>query len=377
MSIILVGIVIFLLLQLYGYTYEMLWDRGLSFNVKFSAREAFEGENLYLEEELTNKKFLPLPWVHIEMIVPSTLIMLDDNEVSVPVKAAGNRIYSVMMYSVIRKKQQFICSKRGSYFLASSKLTVKNILNQDRYIKNFKINRELLVFPKILNDFHNIDALLKNLDGIVATNRLINPDPFEFKGIRDYVSTDALKSLNFKASAVSQKLMVNVHAPTSTKRMTIVLNLDFYSEISSELLEQSIRLAATLASHYIEEGVQVAFATNGKDDFSPELINISEGTSNAHLCTIFESLARIRLGLQTSHVKDYINEIIDRERLFIFISPYHEKDILNAFMDLKERGVDAFMIVPFFRNIEISIPETSDFFAWDATTISEIQEEAV
>ena len=159
--------------------------------------------------------------------------------------------------------------------------------------------------------------------------------------------------------------MVNIHAPTTAYKLTIVLNTDssqVYSHL--ELYEQSIRLAATLAKYYIELGANLSFVTNGCDTASGEALSVRGGTSGAHMYSIYEALARIALRIRPRAMCEFADEIRDKEQMYLFISPYHGDDFIDSFYRLKERQVNAHLIVPYFRRPVISAAQ--NITIWDA-----------
>jgi len=372
MPLLVLGGVVILLVLLEAYAYKRLWNKGLSYSIKFSAKEAFEGDALYLREELTNKKTLPLPWVYAKMRTPANLTFVDASGQRITQDDAMGSLYSIMSFAATRRRTKVICRKRGVYSIRNISLSVSNLLHTQRYSKELRANNELLVFPKILEDFGDISLLYRHMDSVVLTNRIINPDPFEFKGIRDYQPTDPLKHVNFRASAISQKLMVNIHEPTCAQRMVLVLNLEEYAYRSDpELYEQSIRLCATLAEHYIGMEVGVAFVTNGKDGTTAEALSLPIGASSGHLYKIFECLARIGLSFKSPPMAEYVSRLTDREQMYVFISPNHGDNFMDAFHELEERGVAAFLVVPTFKSMKTEISESRNVAIWDAAPIKQ------
>ena len=366
MPLIVMSVGVLLVVLLHNYFYKRLWDKGLSFDVNFSAKEAFEGDQMYLQEKLTNQKFLPLPWVFAKVPTSSNFDFIDVAGTEI-FQGTHNSLFSIMMYTSIQRKKPFVCRRRGIYSIRYGEITVSNILHTKKYSKNLRINRELLVFPKPLYEFKDM-SVFKQLDSAILTNRLINPDPFEFKGIRDYQPTDALKSINFKASAIAQKLMVNIQAPTADLRLSLVLNLaDCGREVSLELYEQCIRLCAALAEHYVEMRASVSFATNGQDISTARPMQLSGGTSAGHLYKIFECLARISTGHLKDPMIEYVNNLTDREQVYIFISSYHKDDFVDAFRELEDRGISAFLIVPVFKDMDVTVSDSARIAVLDVT----------
>ena len=364
MPLIVIGLVVLLLIHLQNYCYRRLWDKGLEFRVLFSQRDAFEGDELQIRMELTNKKFLPLPWVYVnaEMSKEFQHDGAANDEKDSFLKSTG-LLASIMMFSMIRRRTYFTCKKRGVFRLHRAKISVSNLLHTEDFSKDVKLGGEVLVFPKTLDDA-GVDMVNKVVDSVIQSKALINPDPFEFKGIREYQPTDTLKSINFRATAISQKLMVNIHAPTTAYKLTIVLNVDGSVYSNWELHEQSIRLAATLAKYYIEAGASMSFITNGRDTASGEALSVRGGTSGAHMYSIYEALARIALRIRPRAMCEFVDEIRDREQVFLFISPYIGDDFMDSFYMLKERQVSAHLVIPYYRRPAVSL--AANITIWDA-----------
>jgi len=366
MPVIILGIFVLLMLLLQGFAYKRLWDKGLSFSVRFSAKEAFEGDTLHLQEELTNKKFLPLPWVNTRVIIPTEFTFLNRQGGIVPPKGKGRSLFAIMMYTAIRRKHRFICTKRGLFNLRAANIYANDLLHISQYSKDVRLRGELTVFPKLL-DFDEVDLLYKQLDSAIMSKKIIDPDPFEFRGIRDYQPTDALKSVNFKASAIAQTLMVNIHAPTTAQKLVLVLNLDSLGAWTDpEIYEQSIRLTATLAQHYIDQGAQLSFATNGRDCITAAPMSVNGGTSDGHLYKIFECLARVSTSYQRAPMTHYVEQITDREQVYLFVSPYQGEAFIAAFEELNDRGISAHMVVPVFDGKQGTVTETENITVWNA-----------
>ena len=365
MPIIVIGLTVLLVIYLQNYCYRRLWDKGLGFRVLFSHREAFEGDELQIRMELTNKKFLPLPWVYVKAEMSKEFQYDGTGDEKDSIMNSTGMLTSIMMFSMLRKRTYFTCKKRGVFRLYRANINVCNLLHTEEFSKDVKLDGEVLVFPKTLEDFETVDLVYKVVDSVVQSKALINPDPFEFRGIREYQPTDALKSINFKATAISQKLMVNIHAPTTAFKLTIVLNVDGSQNFSNrELYEQSIRLAATLAKYYIEAGANLSFLTNGRDTASGEALLVRGGNSGAHMYKIYEALARIALRIKPRAMCKFADEFKDKEQVYFFISPYLGDDFLDSFYRLKERQVSAHLVVPYFRRPTVGLAE--NITIWDA-----------
>jgi uncharacterized protein (DUF58 family) len=321
---------------------------------------------LFLQQDLINKKILPLPWVLAGFSLSGNLVFEGEEK-----QAQGlqhqNALFSTTMYQSIKRKKKFVCSKRGYYRLRDVTLTCNNLLHTRRFSKNMEFFTELTVFPRILENYEDLDMIYKSLDSSLLSNSLINPDPFEFKGIREYHPTDPLRSINFKASAISRQLMVNIHAPTSSKKLEIILNAEYYKTYPNfELYEQGIRLAATVASRYINNDVKVSFFTNGVDFYLGRQVSVDGGSSSSHLHSILQALARIDVIFKAISMAPYLENLQDDGTVYLIISSYHGEDFLNALEDMKNRGLDYIAIVPVEKDAKHYLTETSVLKTWEA-----------
>ena len=105
-----------------------------------------------------------------------------------------------------------------------------------------------------------------------------------------------MASVNWKASARTGDLKVNLHDYTASPEMILVLNVEEPGILyETELLENCIRAAYTLAVKFIEANVPVALLTNGKDKVSGEVISLDAGASKDHIKNFGRALSRIDL----------------------------------------------------------------------------------
>jgi len=343
--IIALGVIVLAVTLLQALVYRKYWDKDLTMDFRFSGKEAFEGEGLSLYSEIVNKKPLPLPWLMVEYQLSANLIFSGDSgfEVGETMKTG---LFSVLMYRRVRRKLPFTCGKRGFYRLRRIRLSGSNLLHTQTYHKYMQCLSDLTVFPRLLTDYEEFPLIINNLDAMLLVRSLINPDPFTFRGLREYTPTDPLRNINFKATAIAQQLMVNIHAPTSSKQLEIILNLEHGDGCSDELFEQSIRLAATVANHYISEDVLVGFYTNGRDVLTGENARIPGGTESAQLYAIYQTLGRLGLAYKPGHISGYLDTLTDTRSVYVVISAYRGEDFVTAIGEMEARGLSVSAVRP-------------------------------
>ena len=128
------------------------------------------------------------------------------------------------------------------------------------------------------------------------------PDPFEFRGIREYQGFDTMRSINWLATAKTGDLKVNVHEFTASREVYLLLNIEpdgaFYEE---DLIEEGIRIAASLCTYLVQDGVSCGLISNARDVITGETIDMAAGQSIQHVQQVQEQLGRLDPVEKTRH----------------------------------------------------------------------------
>ena len=223
---------------------------------------------------------------------------------------------------------------------------------------------QLLVYPRAV-DMTKLSVPFKNMMGTVLTRQYSYEDPFEFRGIRQYQSYDSMKDVNWKASAKTGDLKVNVHDYTARQEVILLLDLkDETQLVQDDIKEESIRLANSLAGLFALKGIPVGIISNGRDLLTKEELCLSAGSGRPHIQAVRECLARVDL-------KQPVREIMKvwRERtreqgqkpgsiLYVMISYSQRTEQYREFCAVSRECKGSIWLLPLFRNMEQKI--TSD-----------------
>lgn len=356
MPVISLIIILYLFIHITNVIYYKFWKRNLTLDIFFSSSEAFEGDKLYLTEILTNRKILPLPWVAVKFQISKYLLFADQNNFKISDDYYKNDLFSIMSYQKVTRKLDFICGKRGIYRIKSAELLSHNLLLTEKLISHVESSTFLTVYPKLLNiDDLRLDS--KRITGEILSKRFINPDPFEFRGIREYQAFDDFKSINFKATAKANELMVNMYEYTISKEIIILLNFEHYgSWIDYHLFEKTISLAATLANLYISESIPVKVISGSCDILDKSTVDTGSGSSMSHLYCIYEALARLDLDSEAVPIVDLMPHPVfsaNEDKIHILISTYHGNNLTDAFNMLQEGFSNIYWLLPYTMDIKL------------------------
>ena len=342
--------------------YRRNWRSGLDYNVQFSRNVAFEGEKITMTDCLANAKRLPLPWVHVNYSFSRHLELLD-NVTKYPRWDERSLVYTVGVNKTVSRKSTVLCGKRGYYPVTDFVISCNNMLVSELSREKLDMQYSVTVYPKIV-DYDAADLPLRRISGYLLARRFINPDPFEFRGIREYQPFDSFRQINFKATAKTGELMSNMHDFTVSQDITVILNLQPYCAGRREFVhEEAIRLAAFFCRCYVNAGVAVSFV-------GPAGV-ISSGQSKSHLETIYTALAHIDIDEQMPPIAELIPK--GREKVYVLISSYHGEDLAQRVASMRRSDSDVLWLIPVCENDEISIATGEDIIRWEVEASAETQ----
>jgi len=309
----LIAILGFTILQ--SYIYRRYWNKDLIYSLQSSKNAVFEGEELIITDSLSNGKRLPLPWVHVSYKLSRFLVFLDNISKKVSRGEWRNLIYIVGMNKTISRKSTVLCSKRGYYTATDVSISSNNIFLTGFITEERAISFNLLVYPKIVNYSESIIPLKKML-GDISVKRFIDPDPFTFKGVREYQPYDSFRQINWKATAKIGEIMSNIYDYTVYQDLVVLIDFDNYDDYDRKFVhEEAIRVVAFICRSCINRGIPVSLVCPASDGRPSHLPG---GLSNAHLENIYSALAFIDLNIWNHPVSDYIPK--EHEKAYILIS---------------------------------------------------------
>lgn len=323
------------------------WNKNLEVNLHFEDPIVREGTTTCLIETITNQKWFPLPILHAKMALPRSFRFPVTNNSAVTDCYHRHDIFSVGRNEKLVRKLQFTCTKRGFYRISSLTYFSKDYLLEDTFGESKSIQEYIYVTPKKMLPM-DVPIEVRGLIGNTVSEKVMFEDPFEFKGIRSYQPYDNYRSINWKTSARQQALQVNTHFSTYTCELFFVLNLTPRKLAeSTEILEKSISIVSTLASHFLHQRVPVGFTTNGLDTETKRMITMNTGQGSHHEQNIDLKLARIQLPGPCESLRKCIPCIPDKQHTqVIFISASQNDDALAAFDEMEKRSEHAVWILP-------------------------------
>lgn len=370
MEILLIIIIITLFYKLQNKLYLKYAFKNLDLEFKFEDEAIFEGEETKLKRTFTNRKFMPVWWLRMQYILSANIEFVEvaeDNNISV-LDHKGEEL-SLFGYEKLEREITVIGKKRGYYTIHDMEVVTSDLFVTNKFIKKYHVDNDIYVFPKLISSV-DFQVKFEKLLGNVITRRHLVCDPYEKRGIRDYSTYDSIKDVNWSATARTGELKVNVYNYTSSQEVIIFLSCQKQdSWVSDDVVEEGIRIAATIYSEFSNLGIKVGLITDSIDSDTNMNISQEAGCEGDHGILFNKKLARMNIVENNeNNISRFINEEVAKgqnEPLWIVISNNRGTDIKESIKDANANNFDVQWIIPKEYDLEIEIDDLNEVTVWD------------
>ncbi len=303
----------------------------------------FEGERISIKVSLRNTK----------RIFPSFSISVEDVEASrssFPFRfrrwrrnslndpAGQGRIHSVLQHSAYfpvipagdtRTELVFQSfPQRGPYRLEGFKLSTRFPFGFFLRGERVRASGEVLVYPSI-QEVSSYFHLLPFLPGRLEGHHVGHGE--SLYAIRKYQEGESARLVDWKATAKTGELMAREYAREEESKFCLILDTLIHPGAGPDYrdqFERAVKLAASLAAHFSEEGAELEFLTPAE--------YLPRGIGTAHLYRILRSLAVVTcVPADTSvDLREELSGILEKQALREILSDKVFKIIITS----KPRG---------------------------------------
>lgn len=371
MEIVLIIVIILLFYEVQYTLYAKYCFKNLSLEFKFQDEAIFEGEKTKLKQTFANRKWMPLWWLRIQYMMSSNIEFDQTEEKKVSNLERRSEELSLLGYEKLEREIIIIGNKRGYYKLENMDIICSDLFVTAKFVKKHCVNEGLYIFPKLLSNFE-FDMKFKKLLGDVITRRHLIHDPYERRGIRDYVTSDSLKDVNWTASARSNDLKVNVYNYTASSEILIFLSCQKENNwVADNVVEEGISIAATIYDEFSKQGIKVGLISDCIDSETNSNIKVEAGCEQNHGFLFNEGLARIVISeCNDNNISKYINDEAiknNKEPLWIVISNATRHGMRETVENIRENNFDFKWIIPKGANAEIELDNLNEVLIWDVS----------
>jgi len=260
-------------------------------------RVASWGSELEIIVSVTNDKLLPLVWLRVRDRWPSSLEPLGFT--LWPPTPHGSRAFvqtvSLRWYERLQRRYRVRCTARGLYRFGPVELEAGDPFGIAGVGRELAAAEQIAVLPKVLR-VPAFEQLIGHplMEETVAHS--LAHDPTALRGIRPYRPGDAMRAINWRATARTGELQTNEFDPTSLAAVRLLLDVrslqKAWEGIDPDLMELLCVVTASLASAFAEHGFGVGLASNAQStqDWGAVDIPAEQGA----LPEVLEALAKMR-----------------------------------------------------------------------------------
>lgn len=341
MELIAILIIVAVVVILEQLIYRKTVLKNVEYTVDFNVTEAFEGETVEIVEEVSNNKWLPVPWLKTELSTSRWL------EFTGSAAARGSdarfvpSVFALKPYQKCTRTRKAVALKRGEFTLESTSIIGSDLLGLANASKSVKTNRSIRILPSPY-EVGEGELSSEELSGEILTRRFICDDPFLKSGSREYTGREPMNRVHWSSTAKQGRLMVFNNDFTTHNRTLILINLqktgtgDPRPPVIADT-ETMIKAAAFLINMYSAHNISLSFGTNGSG-----VILENGGASQEDYLGILRTLA----GLENTCEKDFCDfcNCIDFEEItdIAVITPYIDGRIIDFARNQKRLGRNVF-----------------------------------
>lgn len=313
----------------------------------FKATRFFPGEPIECTLRLFNRKPLPLPWVQLENDLPAEFVLIEPagrrNETPI------RRTAALLWYRSITWKLKLAGERRGYYPLSPVKLTSGDFLGLYSRSRLDGNTTHLIVYPHIFPVDTRMIPSLHPMGEFQAARRLFR-DPTHTIGVREYLQSDSLKFIHWKATARRGDLQVKVLAATSAFKVALFLDVDSFRSdgaLAEADFELGISTAGSIATMLCERGSPVGLFINTclADTGQPAVI--APGAGRGRIVEILETLAKV-----TGRSSGAAAAFLDAQKCrlaagttLIFLAARPADGFADRLIDLKSNGFKVLVLL--------------------------------
>ena len=393
------------------FIYKKKGFSNIEYSATLSSGEVFEGDDVYLYEEIRNVGALPLPYIKIDTDLPEGMVFTllessvhdkggvfsknqqkreEERLRKIRHTSSIQSLFVLRPYACIRRRWRLTCKKRGDYVLSGVLATGSDILGigvQSKFIElSNKEKNRLIVLPRP-EDLAGNYTSSRYLCGDIISNTCPVTDPLRRCGAREYLPQDPMRLINWKQTAAHGKLMVNVEEKTVRHRFSLLLNMssrqieknDTPSDAAA--IERCITLCTSILDRIAAEDVPVRFFSNyppeEMKEFGGEAVSEDEVGAKVGVCGPFRGsrdmiyalrmLAMLKMKISTpiDRVFDHIvahPELYRENENMIIVTSYIDGRMMNLREALAAEGVRVIFYVATTRNEVGALGDEDDVY---------------
>jgi uncharacterized protein (DUF58 family) len=233
------------------------------------------------------------------------------------------------------------CSRWGVYRLGDVEVRARDPFRLMVWEERFNGRHQLKAYPRPIS----LRRILAPVETQAFTGHevaRVKGDGVEYADIRDFVPGDRVRSINWRASARRQTLVVNERHPE--RNTDVVLFIDSFVDVHGDdrsTLEDAVRAGSALATRYLERRDRV-----GLVGFGGVLRWLQPGMGLTQRYRLIETM--LETGVEPTYTWRDVNlipaRVLPPKALVLGLTPLVDPRFIAALADLRARGFDVAVV---------------------------------
>ncbi len=279
-----------------------LWARyslaRVEYHHSLSSYRAFVGDAIQFTFRLTNRKFLPLPWIQVNDELPRETKPLQGRTLmaSDPGRIVITNLLSMGWYHRTTRTYTLSCQHRGCFYLGPVRVRSGDFFGMATNEMSMERDLLLTVYPRVLP---LVASRLPAWEpyGNVRVRRTLIDDVTRPVGSRDYVVGDSLKYVHWKSTARLGRLQSRVFDASTTSNFVLFLGVRTMEPplqgVRPHLLELGVLATTAMANHALEHGYPVGVYVNQTSRLTSDLLQVHPARHPGQLTRVLEVMAQV------------------------------------------------------------------------------------
>lgn len=384
------------------FVYKKYAFHNVRYTVKAASSEVFEDDEIYIYEEITNDKWLPLPYMKVDTELPDGLVFCITEEDGTT--GRYRQTYPTVIHSLfvlrshesIRRRWKIRCKMRGTYTLGNVTLLTDDILGTHLQSKIIVPDPEyadehgntggnvLVVLPRAISLEKEFTSSMYNSGDILVSRSLIS-DPLYLAGVREYQNGDPINRINWLKTASQQKLMVNVEEYTKRYAFNIVVNMqsrDMEKQIPGPpSIRSAVELGITVAASILDSvasdripvrvicntppeqfGEEYSAAVSENDEAGAKVFVSPAYQGRNDILTALRMLAQLDLTISMP-IERLLDHMVQNPYAYtsggniIFVSPFLNERMIHFCYTMRRQGITVIFYITTTSNNAQFIPD--------------------
>ncbi len=344
MEFVVLALLIGLLILIQNRLYRTRGMEKLDYECRLNVGEARQGDEIELVEVLSNRKWLPMPWLKTEITSSRWLDFAGSQSVVTGETRYVPSFFMLKGHHKVVRKWRVKCLKRGVFSIDKVVVVSTDLLGNVSLSSPVEVDASVTVLPAPL-ELEELFLAANRLCGDLIVRRRYIPDPFYLSGVREYTNRDPLNRVHWPATAREQRLMVRNNDDTTSQSLLLLLNAQTsyprnFTTVDKELMERSIRVCATYLEQTLESGIPVRLMSNSSAGAGEGPVVSTESWGREHVLDLERILARLRLNVTEpfhSFLEGHCRMMSSTD--IVLITSYLSDEIFEFARDKQAQGV--------------------------------------